>query len=292
MPQEINSIYYKAALQYNQDNSEKINNICAPLKECFGIHSFGYSRVFDQGKYILISNDPIYTKFSICYDYPLNTKFFKNCAQNISKYKSYKLLWLENTGDELIESLYAQGICNGYNIMKERKGSLECYFFGSTKDFPSIRNLYSNFPSILEDFITYFHKVAGELLDASDTSKQGVFPYIRDTYPRIEKIFEQTTLWEKEIIKFNSSLNSKVREEIFEIGKRNNLTPRELQCISYLSAGKTAKEIAKTINIGPRTVETHINKIRQKTKCCTKNELTDWFKKTFKYLLEDLPLIN
>ncbi len=47
------------------------------------------------------------------------------------------------------------------------------------------------------------------------------------------------------------------------------LTPRELEVLRLVSAGLSAKEIGKILNIAPRTVDRHIDHIRLKTR--TKN---------------------
>ncbi|HKR16560.1 helix-turn-helix transcriptional regulator [Rhizorhapis sp.] len=47
------------------------------------------------------------------------------------------------------------------------------------------------------------------------------------------------------------------------------LTPREVQVLTCIATGLSAKEIAKKLAIAPRTVERHIDHIRLKTR--TKN---------------------
>lgn len=287
MRQTINQKFFKTVLQYNQDNTERIENICAPLKELFGITSFAYCRIFNEGRYILISNCPIYKKMALYYDYVLNTKFFRTQPPYFSIYELYKIIWPENTEDEFIEGLYNEGICHNFNLLRENGGTCEYYFFGASKDFPLLKDFYVSHTHVLEDFITYFHRVGRDLIESSDVTRQGTFPYVRDTYPQIKNVFERTTPWEKKIDEFNALLNSKIQEEIYETAKRNSLTPRELQCLAPLSTGKTAKEIARILNIGPRTVETHINNIRLKTGCQNKSELVIWFEDIFKnYLIK------
>lgn len=53
------------------------------------------------------------------------------------------------------------------------------------------------------------------------------------------------------------------------------LSQRELECINYIYRGKTAKEIARLLNISRRTVESHISHIKAKLNCRTKAELLD-----------------
>ena len=290
MKQPSNDCFFNSIVQYNQKNIEKINKICAPLKQCFNISYFGYCRVFNSGSYILLSNSPVYLEAVTRYDYLFNSRYFQHIPKLFSKYELYKLIWPENTGDELVERLHAQKIYNGFNINKVNNGTLETYFFATDKDHSLIKELYEKHSSLLVNFITHFHKIGGDLCDASDLSNQGVSPYLKEIYPRIEDIFDKTTLWDKKIIEFNELLNSKAQEEIYEIGKKNSLTHRELQCLSYFSTGKTAKEIARAINIGPRTAETYIANIRLKTKLQTKSELIHWFEDTFRHFLINAPL--
>lgn len=51
------------------------------------------------------------------------------------------------------------------------------------------------------------------------------------------------------------------------------LTPRELACARQLIKGSTAKIIAKTLNISPRTAEDFINKLKDKFGVTTQSEL-------------------
>lgn len=51
--------------------------------------------------------------------------------------------------------------------------------------------------------------------------------------------------------------------------KHHLLTPRELECVKYISRGNSIKETAKFLQISPRTVEHHINNV--KTKMSAKN---------------------
>ena len=45
-----------------------------------------------------------------------------------------------------------------------------------------------------------------------------------------------------------------------------NLTPRELGVLRLIAAGRSAKEVAKILQIAPRTVERHIDHVRLKTR--------------------------
>lgn len=82
---------------------------------------------------------------------------------------------------------------------------------------------------------------------------------------------------EKKIEVIKSPSPQKDRSSILRHFQINNvdvhLSKREAECLYQLRLGKTAKESAKALNISPRTVETHLENIKQKTLCKTKLEL-------------------
>jgi len=65
-------------------------------------------------------------------------------------------------------------------------------------------------------------------------------------------------------------------EQKYIVGKNPagiKLTCREEEILFYLLRGKSAKVMAKILDISPRTVEVHIDHLRFKFNCKTKNEL-------------------
>lgn len=53
-------------------------------------------------------------------------------------------------------------------------------------------------------------------------------------------------------------------KEVLVVALSNKLTKREVEVLSSVSLGHTAKELAKLLDISPRTVEGHICSIRLK----------------------------
>src|SRR3990167_36398 len=60
-----------------------------------------------------------------------------------------------------------------------------------------------------------------------------------------------------------------------EISPRLSLTPRQQECLFFLIRGKTAKGIAETLNVSPRTIEDHIEQLKGVFNCQTKYELIE-----------------
>ncbi|WP_454783247.1 helix-turn-helix transcriptional regulator [Legionella sp. WA2022007384] len=53
----------------------------------------------------------------------------------------------------------------------------------------------------------------------------------------------------------------------------NQLTTKQITCLSYLVKGMTIKQIGQQLNLSPRTVEDHLNSAKNKLNCHSRSEL-------------------
>ena len=60
-----------------------------------------------------------------------------------------------------------------------------------------------------------------------------------------------------------------------------DFSKRELECLLFLCRGQTYKEIARAMAISPRTVETHVERMRIKSECGSKLHLISRFGRYF-----------
>lgn len=275
----------KPMVDFNRDNAHKINTLCSPLKQHFGISAFGYLRAFDNGSYILISNNDAFLEAVAGQDCCFRSNYFAMQADLFCKYEPCVDIWPDEVDDEAINLYRTRGLHNGMTIAKEIDGSIEACWFSDNQEHSAMKDFYRKHSSVLDDFINHFRNLSGTLTDPNGPAKLGISPYLTRTYPDIGKIFKTSTPWERDIQEFSYSMNSLVSTEIYEIAKRYSLSPRELQCLSYVVSGYTVKEIARILNISPRTVETYLSSVRLKTECHGRRELTDWFQETFKSFL-------
>lgn len=54
-----------------------------------------------------------------------------------------------------------------------------------------------------------------------------------------------------------------------------NTTPREMECLFFMLRGNTAKKIASMLNLSPKTVESHIENIKHKARCSSREQLIE-----------------
>lgn len=62
-------------------------------------------------------------------------------------------------------------------------------------------------------------------------------------------------------------------------GQHFSVSTRQADCINYALQGKTIKQIARQLNLSPRTVEEHLNILKNKLACSNKVQLVTKFAK-------------
>lgn len=74
---------------------------------------------------------------------------------------------------------------------------------------------------------------------------------------------------------FNDGMEEN-EDTIFKLSMQNlNLTKRESECFYLLSRSLSIKNIAKKLNISPRTVEVYVSNLKKKVKVYSKAELSE-----------------
>ena len=80
-------------------------------------------------------------------------------------------------------------------------------------------------------------------------------------------------------------------KQIFNV-KKISFSCREIDVISCLLSGRTAKSIALILSLSPKTVETHVRNILQKTMCHSKEEIINLIENSEAYNLYKTHYLN
>lgn len=270
--------YYKPVFDYNTSIQQILHPICAPLERHFGITHFAYFKHFSQGHYICLSNSSAYQTTTLLNDYMMRTSFFSNLQEALKKHKINKVIWPDvyKTDDDLVLSLHAQGIAQGLNLSYFKEETVEMYFFGASPEHIKLQDLYKRHAFYLEKFCLFFQEKVSFLLRDIDKRKMGISPHLRAHYPIIDSFFCPESSWDTKGKEFLASLRgapSCQKQSIL-------LSPREKECLLLLSKARSTKEIARLLNISPRTVESYLDNIRYKTGYRYKADLVRWFEST------------
>lgn len=255
-------------------SSSDIKTICQPL-EVLNINFFNRIRFYNDGSIAILTN---------------NAKWLDHCLinerpklGNIMILQRGIYLWQDILEKEVVcDAKNDFNICKGMQFLNIEEGYRDVFAFGSNDDSDSRVSFYFNNLDMLQKFILFFNEKAEKLFIEANKSKINTpeIMKIADLEPQLRKI-ERVDRLARE--KFQSKLNSALLKP---------LTEKQLECLSYYANGKSAKEIAKDLFISHRTVEDHLNKIKEKLKCCSKSELKRFY---FSYVVSnelDLPIFK
>lgn len=250
---------------FNTQND--IADICKPLSIYLGIGYFHFRRTFRDGSYIVLATDFRWPLHFIQKNIPIKTPITQQCFDS----KSYFCQWRGNIPDQTVsDAKNYYGIKNAVALVEKNEDYFDSYSFASDKDCEEVNDTYINNVDAFSKFVPYFQEKASILIAAAN--KQLIVPpdVLKD--PSISVIMDLEENYNKrnfiEAITLNkNSLKLKTGRVI--------LTKREMECLQHLACGKNRKEIGKLVGLSSRTVDTHLEKARDKLGCFTTSELID-----------------
>lgn len=258
---------------------DDIVGICQPLKK-LGITYFGHAVVHADGSISGICNNPEYIHFYF------KNKFFNLDLHMDSKVRETdyicwdfmpKLSALKN----YYQSANAFHVYHTFSLIKKSLLQTDIYHFATDHFQPSINMFYISHRDLLEQFILYYT----EQLNKNATLKTAHTMFM----PIEKKIIStalidshQPALTEETIHDFLTSISRSPTEQTYPFAlDTHELSPREKQCLYLLAHGNTAKMIALSLNLSPRTVYFYIENMKRKIGHHKKNELVNYFWKYF-----------
>ena len=259
----------KAAYQYNQERNHLMSALCEPLKTYLGIDFFyrgTFSLNFQQeceGHRLLTTND----KFpALIFKFNDNGKSYTQAIKETPLNASSYFLWPEMGDCCLRRMAYEEyGLLKGISVYKRIEDQVEVWAFASTgmNGIPNVITQTSVSP--FQDFIYYFEE--------KQNSANLFSPFVNYSRP-FDMSYNGFNLNQIEL--FKSAVNSKT----FTLKINNRLaylSKREWECLSKFAMGKTYKGIANILSLSPRTVESYLNQIKEKTGISSKAKLIDHF---------------
>lgn len=219
------------------DLSEDVRLLCEPYFKCLGLDHFNYIHRDNDGLVTYLCSNQQWLSHYLKKSYPKIGAFEQN--ENLSQYKY--ILWngLDRDDPILIDSKEMLGVEYGITIIKHENDGVSFYNIGSKTSDSSAINKYVNSLDQYENFILDFQEKASSITRKAKNLKLNV--------------------------NTNQNVSDK-RKDGHYFGDLY-LTNREIECVNYLSRGKTAEEMAIILNISKRTVETHISNIKNKMNC-------------------------
>jgi DNA-binding CsgD family transcriptional regulator len=245
-----------AALNYNRTINEHIKKINTPLVNKCGLSLLTFRRFSNTDGLLYIFNNNAWMEYSFlnnCW----NSNSFENRITQLSNQKFLNYIWPDfpDSHDPVYCALYDHNIWNGVIMYRKYDDCIEAFAFAAEKESDILKKFYVDGINILNDYIIYFKDKAHSLIHPTD--KNVFIPYninlpTYSTIPKdnIKNFFKQTR-----ITKYFLS----VKDRDVPMSKR------EIECLFYLSKGKTMKEIGLLLKLSPRTIESYLNNAKIKS---------------------------
>ena len=250
-----------ANLAISLASSPEIETIARPLKEHFGVTSLVYVKNYNDGSEIRLTNQPAWIEHYYQNALYLNSGF----EQHPKKLQSGYAIWSHLSHHQsVLNAARDFNIDHGMSLIQKTSDGCEFYFFGTTPDKPQVTNLLLNNLEFLHRFTFYFKEQASALIKIANKNRL-IVP------EKHERVFseEQGLPYKNDALNLTKILKFKK----VQLNSGLNLTARELACANLLVKGLSARLIAEALFLSPRTIETHLNRLKEKLHCHSKTEL-------------------
>lgn len=245
---------------FSLTSSQRVNEVCKRPLESIGITYFNYLKINNQD-----SSRALLTNNAEWIEHFYKTELYRSVETvNIEHLlpKGY-FLWSELNTDDAI---YKEGreffnIDNGITFVIKHKTYTYLYIFASTKNNPRINDFYLRNIDLLRQFILYFNDQAHDLIQLANSNPI----LLPEQQPWAQKLqVKHNELIQQQRDNFYSHI--KINNYCLPGGVQNDiiLTKKQAECLGYLLTGATSKQIAKMMKVSPRTIEAHIDTIKDK----------------------------
>jgi DNA-binding CsgD family transcriptional regulator len=226
--------------------SEKIKEFSDPVLKNIGVTYTHHTRVFNDGKSFLLTNNTRYLQYFLQKNFAL---------PGLGIYTKPGLhLWsaitaLQHYDSQVLDMHKYFNIDHQMAVVYVDKQFVDIFALGSTPNNPEMINYYLNNMDSFDRFFSLYKETF-----APDLLELGKRPFAIPLRPK-------------------DFVRKKQMQNDFA-----NITVREFECLQHLSHGLTAKMIARELNISPRTVERHIDNIREKLQLKCKLDIINKYK--------------
>jgi DNA-binding CsgD family transcriptional regulator len=240
---------------YSLQITRHVNEILNSVKEEYDIDHCCFSRYFNDNTMInLISNSDLYTHH-FKNQYPVAPIIPEEI---ISKKFHYVVMPNLEDGFSQIAHEYAMYFDLSFPLylFERNENYFDLYIFGSHGDGARSINTYLNKMPQFEKFKSIFNEKAADLIAESYNHKITIPKSMQPNFSGLKES------------EHPNSIEASLPQAILK-----NFSKRKSEVIYYLLRGCTAKEIAKKLNLSPRTIESHIEELKMEIGVNRKSEL-------------------
>lgn len=235
---------------------EDITTLIRPLTNQLGINYFLFIREFNNGNRIWLTNNG-----------PWEEHFHKKEYYRISAFENPQeqrftgiYPWYCLKGQEVFnDARKSFNINNGITILEKSQEKSDFFHFAVPYNNIHGENACAENIEILRLFINFFRDQAKGLITLAEKNMINIAP---PTAPLQLKKTQKTY----DIKSFALEITP-ARHYLSDDDKEVYLTQKEMECIQWCIHGKSSEEIAMILGVSKRTVEAHLENMKQKLNC-------------------------
>lgn len=244
------AIYEHPGLQH----AAEIAEICAPLKN-LGIAYFSHVHISKDNEFTGISNSPAFHELYLS-KHHFNFDYFPEDNITNEQYLLWDYVPLDPGTLAMEDDFNALQFGHTFSIMLPTTNGQDCYHFAGRLGDESINGKYLVMLDALKKFINYFKDKTLNNPELAKTYDLKIPLNMRDKNFNVPASVDLT--------EFKDMIQS---DRIYHLSKNKYLTSREMNCLYWLSNGKTFDETGMILGISARTVKAHIEAVKTKTDC-------------------------
>lgn len=227
--------------------STALKSVADPFLATIGCNYFQYLKVFRDGSFSFLTTQPAWDDFtfSLLKNTNMPAVYSHIDGHTLDKNK-FTFLWEPNLPKEPVGMAREFNITSGFTFVERHKDYYYMFGFGAPETNHRAIDNYFNSLNSMHDFLQQFQGQQQKLINELDKFRFHVSKERQDC--NLEKM-------------------------LLSASQEPHLTPQELACIKGLAKGLSCKDIAKSLNISHRTVETYLNRVRQRFNLQYKKEL-------------------
>lgn len=274
-----------SAYEYADQTLAEFNRITHPLHH-LGINHFGYFRIFDNGKYLMLGSNIELIKVYLSQISHSDEVFNKHILLTYKLKKHTFMLqpdfnFINSSNNPILDLISKYNIRHQFHICRKKDDhSIEGFLFSITSTEQQMFQFYIDNFNLLEEFVDYFVQAASHIIYPEEQKHLACYDQTFNF-----KNLNTNSNYQNNVMNFLKSIrvdNLISRQNTYSFPCHTQpaqnllaLSKRELECLFHLSAGKTAKQTAQILNLKFRTVERYIDSVRLKTGCHRKGELAN-----------------
>lgn len=224
---------------------DQVSQATHPFLQRMGLNYFQFLRCFHDGSIGLLSNDTRLLEH--VRHIPPSPAVFSS----VQNKPSYWFMWHEELPKEPVDMVGNEyGVWQGLTLVKRTKSYYDMIAVALPTPVENVGSFYLNKIQAIESFFGEFDQKYRHLINIMHQN-----PLV------LPKAYRDTNLAQMPLSEPNITVGS------------THLTYQEWSCLLLLRQGQTYKSIAATLNISPRTVETYIQRAKNRTNTTTLGEL-------------------